>query len=234
MIKKILRAKGRGLTQTDWLRAQHVFSFNRFYDSERMGVGPLIVLNDDEIAANSGFAAHPHRDMEIVTIVVEGELHHKDSTGGIGILGPEHIQIMSAGTGIVHSEYNGSKHHDTHSIQIWVRPRTFGLPPRYGDYLVKAQMLNEWTTLVAPSCERKIEADVSILRGKYEQAQLARLAPLLESESYFLYVISGEVEIEQDTLSSGDGAIIKNASVDQSIQVKKECDLLLFRLKESD
>jgi redox-sensitive bicupin YhaK (pirin superfamily) len=127
----IHRSEKRGFVNHGWLKAAHSFSFASYYDPEKMGFGALRVLNDDHIDANQGFGLHPHENMEIVTIVLEGKLLHKDDMGNKEYLEPGDIQVMSAGTGIIHSEYNGSDRLPCKLLQIWVLPREHSVKPRY-------------------------------------------------------------------------------------------------------
>ncbi len=237
MWTKLYESEQRGELKIDWLEAKYVFSFAGFYNPERMGVGPLLVLNDDYIAPLTGFPSHPHRDMEIVTIALEGELHHKDSTGGHGVLENGSVQIMSAGKGIVHSEYNGGARDRVHSLQIWVRPRTKGLTAKYRDYHVGVPAAGEWLELVSPESVRSIDADVTISRGQALGGGELTLPPLQESYSYFLYVIAGTLKgstFSQRNLKAGDALLMRAPKDDLKIEAIDNCDLLLFKLNESD
>jgi redox-sensitive bicupin YhaK (pirin superfamily) len=128
---KILKANDRGLTQTDWLYSRHSFSFGDYYNPRQMGFRTLRVINDDLIAPSAGFGMHGHRDMEIITVMVEGELEHRDSLGHGEVLRPGEIQVMTAGRGIRHSEFNPSSTSTAHLIQIWIEPSQPGLAPAY-------------------------------------------------------------------------------------------------------
>ncbi len=233
-MSKLYESERCGIMKTDWLLARHVFSFGQFYDPARMGVGPLIVLNDDYIAAGTGFPAHPHRDMEIITIALEGELHHKDSTGGVGVLSNGRIQIMSAGTGVVHSEYNGGDT-EAHTLQIWVRPKTAGLPPRYQDFNVGTPKLNQWLSLVEKGSERSIDADVNISRALIEAGSSIGFTQKRSGRSLFLYIISGKIDgscFEQRDLARGDALLIREESF--TLHAKERADVIVFELNESD
>src|SRR5262245_15574604 len=124
-------AKQRGRTRLDWLDSWHTFSFGDYYDPDHMGFGPLRVINDDVVDAGQGFGTHPHRDMEILTWVLDGELQHRDSLGTGSVIRPGEVQIMSAGTGIQHSEFNPSPVEPVRLLQIWILPERRDLPPRY-------------------------------------------------------------------------------------------------------
>lgn len=144
-------SQNRGSTKLDWLESYHTFSFGDYYDPQQMNFGPLRVINDDIIAPGKGFLPHPHRDMEIVTYVLEGTLKHKDSLGNGSIIRPGEVQRMSAGTGITHSEFNHSNSESVHLLQIWLLPKRTGIFPGYEQkYFSLDDKLNELVLVASP------------------------------------------------------------------------------------
>lgn len=143
-------AATRGYTEWSWLKSYHSFSFGQYFDPSRIQFGALRVLNDDWVAPGAGFGAHPHANMEIVTIPLSGDLHHRDSTGRDAIIRATDVQIMSAGSGITHSEVNASSDQPVAFLQIWILPEQENIQPRYQQMTIQRQRRNQWIPLVAP------------------------------------------------------------------------------------
>jgi quercetin 2,3-dioxygenase len=205
----IQRSEERAFFDKGWLQTYHSFSFADYFDPANLSWGALRVFNDDVIAAGKGFPTHPHRDMEILTYVLEGELEHKDSMGNIGVISPGGVQYLSAGTGIKHSEYNHSSENPLHLVQMWVLPRAQGLEPRYGqvEYTL-ADRLDRWLPIATG------EADVTSRIALWQDgtAYVARLEDkplnftLRPNRSGFLFVAGGEIALNGETLGAGDAA----------------------------
>lgn len=211
MLQKI-SAQSRGLTKLAWLTSYHSFSFGEYYDPEKMGFGKLRVLNDDTVAGGGGFPPHSHDNMEIVTIVLQGALEHKDSTGGHGVIQAGQMQRMSAGKGIQHSEFNASSSESVHFLQIWVLPGERGLPPGYEqktfDSLLKP---NQFSLIVAPEKHKEtlvIHQDVRFYLGKVEAGQSVEHV-LASKQGVYAFLIEGEVQLLKERLTTGDAAALK-------------------------
>jgi len=207
----IQRSGERAFIDHGWLQTYHSFSFADYVDPTNENWGALRVFNDDVIGAGQGFGAHPHNDMEILTYVLEGELEHKDSMGNVGVIEPGAVQYLSAGTGIVHSEYNHSKEHPVHLVQMWVAPRARNLTPQYGqvDYASEDRH-NRW--LPVASGQAGIESKIGIWQDA--TCYVARLADAALSHEVvsgrfaFLFVAAGEVRANGETLHKGDAVRI--------------------------
>lgn len=207
----IQRAGDRYFADHGWLRTYHSFSFADYVDPQNLNWGALRVLNDDTIAAGTGFPMHPHRDMEIVTYVLDGQLEHRDSMGNRGVVGPGSVQFMSAGTGVRHSEFNASPEHPLHLVQMWVLPGKTGTPPLYGqaDFSVDDRR-NRWLTIA--SGVEGVDAPVRLTQraafsvARLEEAHVEhRFAP---GRLGFLFIAEGNVEANGAPLAAGDAVRI--------------------------
>lgn len=207
----IQRASERATYDHGWLQTSHSFSFASYFDPDNLNWGALRVFNDDVVAPGKGFGTHPHRDMEILTYVLDGELEHKDSMGNVGVVKPGGVQYLSAGAGIAHSEYNHSATDPVHFVQMWVVPHAAGLKPRYGQIdFTTAERLDRW--LAIASGEAGVAAPIAIWQDA--TAYVARLAtahltkPVRAGRYAFLFVASGDVTLGAETLHAGDAARI--------------------------
>ncbi len=228
----IRQAAERGHTDLGWLKSYHSFSFGGYYDQRHMGFRSLRVINDDRIAAGRGFPTHPHRDMEIISYVLEGSLQHKDSTGKGAIITPDDIQMMSAGTGITHSEYNPSVTQSNHFLQIWIEPGLRGVRPRYSDNIVTPEdKQNVWKLIAGPDDSRasvNIYQDAKIYSSKLQAG--ATLDYILERNRHvWVQIATGETEINGTKLKAGD-AVASSRATDLHVTASQDADVLLFDL----
>ena len=222
-------------SQRDWLDSWHTFSFAGHHDSNWMGFGPLLVINDDTIAAGEGFGMHPHRDMEIITVMVEGQINHQDSMGNAEVLRAGEVQRMSAGTGIVHSEMNKGES-PCRLLQIWIEPVHKGLEPSYEQRHIDVG--KAWTPLLNPDPSQgamAIDRPVRLWRAQPKQGQDLTL-PEESGETLWLQLINGSVQLEgidgdaPDALHCGDGLGLRNQRNWTLTSQSDDTDLLLFSL----
>ncbi|WP_242927499.1 pirin family protein [Pontibacter vulgaris] len=226
MSKNIIhKADTRGHAYHGWLDSHHTFSFARYYNPERMGFGLLRVLNDDIVAPGMGFGAHPHDNMEIVSIPLAGALEHKDSTGTSKVINTGDVQIMSAGSGLTHSEYNHSKTEQVNFLQIWVLPKEHDITPRYEQKTFEvADRKNKLQTVVSPE-----KTDGAIWINQDAWFSLANLDAGKEltytlhkqGQGVYVFVLEGAVEVNGENLSRRDGMGITDA---ESLNIKAIAD----------
>jgi len=225
-------AAERGTTRIDWLDSRHSFSFGEYYDPAHMGFRALRVINDDRVAPAAGFGTHPHRDMEILTWVLEGELEHKDSLGNGSVIRPGDAQRMSAGTGIRHSEFNPSPETAVRLLQIWLLPERGGLAPGYEQRAFAEAELAGRLRLIASHDGREgsvtLHQDVSLYAGRLARGQSAALE-LRPGRHAWVQVARGEVTLNGRKLVDGDGAA---ASDEARLEVTATADaeVLVFDL----
>ncbi len=230
-MKTIRKANERGHADHGWLNSRHTFSFAEYYDPEWMGFGSLRVINDDRVAPEKGFGTHPHRDMEIITYVLSGQLEHKDSMGNGRIIRPGEVQYMSAGTGVRHSEFNPSPDEPVHFLQIWIQPDAKGTAPRYEE-----KSLNDRTNGQLHLVASKTGRDDSIAIHQDADLWLAHLNAgdtishsLSADRKVWLHIAKGEIEVDGQALQSGDAVAIQD---DNHIAIKaaEKSEVLLFDL----
>ena len=228
----VRRAAERGHANHGWLDTWHTFSFADYHDPREMGFGALRVINDDKVEPGQGFGMHGHRDMEIITYVLDGALEHKDSMGNGSIIRPGDVQRMSAGTGVRHSEFNPSREERVHLLQIWIEPRIMGVRPSYEEKKFGAQEKKGRLRLIASPDGRDgsvtIHQDANVyaalLDGK--DAVAHRLAPARRA---YVHVARGAVKVNGVELKGGDGAKIAEES-EIEFSGAKQAELLLFDL----
>ncbi|WP_013324556.1 pirin family protein [Gloeothece verrucosa] len=228
----IRSSEKRGYADYRWLKSYHTFSFANYYDPDYMGFRSLRVINEDRVIGGAGFDTHGHRDMEILTYVLEGELEHKDSMGNGSIIRPGEVQRMSAGTGILHSEYNHSKSTPVHFFQIWIIPREKGLPPSYEQKKIDLDKTpGELQLIAAPDSSKgviTIHQDVQLYAAKLLKNQdLTYRVPL--ERHLWLQVAKGEIDLNGMILHTGDGAAISEETK-LTIKAQTEAEILVFDL----
>jgi quercetin 2,3-dioxygenase len=230
---KVRKASDRGHVKFGWLDAKHTFSFGHYFDPAHMGFRSLRVINNDIVSAGMGFDTHPHKDMEIITFIIEGELEHKDTLGNNSIIKTGEIQIMSAGSGIYHSEYNPSAKLPTTLYQIWIKPNALGISPRYEQYSYLDRIkINDWIDLVNSEGAdgiAKIYQEATVRFGSFKE-NFQMLLNLSSLHGYWIQVIKGDLKLNGTTLSSSDGVSIEEESV-VNFEFNQDTELLLFELK---
>lgn len=213
------RSEERGYANHGWLQTFHSFSFADYHDPQHMGFGPLRVINEDRVAAGMGFGTHSHRDMEIITYVLDGELSHKDSIGRgtAAVIRPGDVQRMSAGTGVRHSEFNQSTQL-THFLQIWIEPNVFGIAPSYEEKRFDAEAKRGRLRLVASpdgaEGSVKIHQDARVYAGTFDGAESAVLDFTANRRAY-VHVVRGEIDVNGTRLLAGDAAMLESADTIQ-------------------
>ena len=210
MTYKIRRSGDRGFFDHGWLKTYHTFSFASYHDPKFMGFRDLRVINEDSIAPGKGFPSHDHQDMEILTVLIEGELAHKDNMGNASVIHTGEVQGMSAGKGVIHSEYNPSETTPTHLLQIWIQPDTKGVTPRYQDAKLPSTP-NQWQLIASKSGREnslKIHQDVELSAITLESGKQAEKT-LGPNRYGWLQVIDGDLSFNEDTLQAGDGVAIE-------------------------
>jgi redox-sensitive bicupin YhaK (pirin superfamily) len=230
---EIRNASERGLADHGWLKSRHSFSFASYYDPEHVGFSDLLVINDDRVAAGGGFGKHPHRDMEIFSYVLEGALEHKDSLGTGSVIRPGDVQLMSAGTGVAHSEYNASSTQPVHFLQIWIVPAEKGIAPRYQQQNVSAaDKRGQLRLVLSPNGENgslTINQDARVYAGLFDGDERASLT-LPASRHAYVHVAAGSVSVNGQRLSEGDGLKIRQADT-LEFSEGENAEVLVFDLR---
>jgi redox-sensitive bicupin YhaK (pirin superfamily) len=225
----VRKSADRGHAMHGWLDSRHTFSFADYHDAAHMGFGPLRVINEDRVAPGAGFARHAHRDMEILSYVLEGALEHKDSLGTGSIIRPGDVQRMSAGTGIQHSEFNSSKDEPVHFLQIWILPERTGIAPGYEQ---KSFALDgtKGLVLVASGGGRNgaltVHQDVDVYAGRLAEGESVTHG-LRPRRLAWVQVAFGTVTVNGTTLSAGDGAAVEGET-ELALRAGANAEVLLF------
>ena len=229
---KIRRAGDRGLADHGWLKSFHTFSFADYHDPAHMGFRALRVINDDRVAAGKGFGTHGHRDMEILSYVLEGALEHKDSMGTGSVIKPGDVQRMSAGTGVMHSEKNASTSEPVHFLQIWIVPEARNIAPGYEQKAFSAEDKRGRLRLVASRDGREgsitVHQDVSLYAGLFDDGERGSF-DVKPGRAVWVHVASGTVELAGTLLVAGDAAAIDDAGT-YELAGKEHGEVLVFDL----
>ena len=230
----IRRAQDRGVSTFSWLDSQHTFSFGHYRDPQHMGFSDLRVINEDRVIPGAGFGTHGHRDMEIISYVVDGELAHRDSMGTGSVIRPGDVQRMTAGTGVTHSEMNASETNPVHFLQIWILPNAKGLDPGYEQkHFAPETRHKQWRLVGAPDGREgavTIHQDVNLYVATVEKGVRLDYA-LADERKAWLQVVKGSLALEGETLNAGDGAAIADVKAFSAVS-EDETEVLLFDLAD--
>jgi redox-sensitive bicupin YhaK (pirin superfamily) len=226
------KADERGYANHGWLQSHHSFSFADYYDPKHMGFGPLRVINDDHIAAGMGFGTHGHRDMEIITYVLDGAIAHKDSMGNGSIIRPGNVQRMSAGTGVQHSEFNPSSSDKTHMLQIWIQPNQQGVAPGYEEkHFERAEKQGNLRLIASPDGNDgavTIHQDARLFAGLFNGAEHCAM-PLAVDRLTYVHLARGALNVNGHSLQAGDALMLQH---EQSLSLSQgvDAEVLVFDL----
>jgi redox-sensitive bicupin YhaK (pirin superfamily) len=230
---EVRRSQERGLAEHGWLKSFHTFSFADYYDPQHMGFGPLRVINEDRVQPGQGFGTHGHRDMEIISYVLDGGLAHKDSMGNGSVIRPGDVQRMSAGTGVRHSEYNASDRDPVHFLQIWIEPAERGIEPSYEEKHFDEASKRGRLRLIASRDGRdgsvRIHQDADLYAALIDGAESVTHTPTTGRRQY-VHVVRGAVEVNGQPLAAGDAVKISGGDNKVRIEKGRDAEVLLFDL----
>ena len=230
---EIRRSNERGLADHGWLRSFHTFSFADYYDPKHMGFGPLRVINEDRVAPGQGFGTHGHRDMEIISYVLEGGLAHKDSMGNGSVIRQGDVQRMSAGTGVRHSEYNASDSDLVHFLQIWIEPDERGVAPSYEEKHFDAASKRGALRLIASRDGRegsvRIHQDASLYATVLDGDDAVEFTPAA-GRNVYVHVVRGAAEVNGQALAAGDALKLWGGDNKLRIERARQAEILVFDL----
>jgi len=228
------KSQERGYADHGWLKSYHSFSFANYYDPQHMGFGNLRVINEDRIAPGTGFGTHGHRDMEIISYVLEGNLAHKDTLGNVKGIPPGDVQRMSAGTGVQHSEFNHAPDQTTHFLQIWIEPNVTGIPAGYEQKTFPDSEKRGRLRMVASPDGSDgsvlIHADARVYAGLFDGSERFSL-PLASGRKGYVHVVRGEIEVNGKRLATGDAAKLEDES-GINLSSGKAAEVLVFDLAD--
>jgi redox-sensitive bicupin YhaK (pirin superfamily) len=228
----VRRSEDRGLADHGWLHSQHSFSFADYYDPQWTGWGNLRVINEDRIAPGTGFGTHGHRDMEIISYVLQGELAHKDSMGNVKGIPPGDVQRMSAGTGVQHSEFNHAPNATTHFLQIWIEPNVRGIPPSYEQKtFTSAEKTGRLRLVASPDGAQgsvTIHADAALYAGLLDADQRAQVA-IAPGRKAYVHLVRGALSVNGQALQTGDAAVLADET-QINLSDAQDAEVLVFDL----
>ena len=231
----IHKAETRGLADHGWLKSYHTFSFSSYQNTERMNFGMLRVLNDDMVQPNMGFGTHPHQNMEIISIPLKGALSHKDNMGNKRAIEVGEVQVMSAGTGLTHSEFNDSKTDETNFLQLWIIPEEKGVKPNYEQRKFdKSEQKNKLQTVVAPKDKLEgkalpISQQAYIYRSSLESDKTLELNTKNSNNGLYVFIVEGEIEITNTTLNTRDAIGISETDK-VLVEANKNSELIVIEV----
>lgn len=229
----IHKAETRGKADFGWLNSHHTFSFGHYFDPGRVHFGALRVLNDDIVSQGMGFGTHPHDNMEIISIPLEGDLEHQDSMGNKTVIRHGDVQVMSAGTGIQHSEYNKNKDQQVKFLQIWVFPKVRNVEPRYDQITLDINdRINKFQQILSPNADDAgvwIYQDAWFHLGKFDEGKTSTYTIKKEGNGVYAFILSGEVTINGEKLSTRDGMGIEDAK-ELTIESNTNAEILLMEV----
>lgn len=227
------KADTRGNADHGWLKSRHTFSFANYYNPERMNFGVLRVLNDDTVSANMGFGTHPHKDMEIVSIPLEGDLKHKDNMGNEPIIKAGDIQVMSAGTGVMHSEYNNNPDQAVKFLQIWVIPNKMNVTPRYGQITISDNPKpNDFQQIVSPNKEDEgvwVHQDAWFHLAKFDKGIAKEYTLKKEGNGVYVFILEGKAKVGDQILERRDGLGISETN-SFKLEALEDSEILLMEV----
>jgi quercetin 2,3-dioxygenase len=233
-MKQLRKSKDRGITQIDWLKSRHTFSFGDYFDPQHKSFESLRVINEDWIEGGKGFGSHPHKDMEIITYMVEGAIKHKDSTGVEGVIVPGEVQIMRAGLGVEHSEHNASPTETAHLVQIWIHPEAKGLKPSYDQANFSEPLTNgQWVLLCSKDGREKslrIQQNVDLWAKRFEAGESMNWVFVEKPVSVWVQVVKGSLLVDGECLEAGDGIGLKSLT-EVLLESKDKAEALFFVFK---
>jgi len=232
----VRNADQRGLANHGWLKSAHTFSFAGYYDPEQQGFSDLLVINDDRVSAGNGFGQHPHRDMEIFSYVLEGALEHKDTLGTGSVIRPGDVQLMSAGSGVAHSEFNHSQAQPVHFLQIWIVPAVKGATPRYQQQHFSAdEKRGKLRLIISPDGDQgslQVRQDARVYAGLFDGAEHATLK-LARNRHAYVHVARGSVELNGRRLQEGDGVRVRQEQL-LELANGRDAEVLVFDLRPNE